>query len=246
MADHSDDTRARLLNAAAEVFAEHGYENATIREICRRANANVALVSYYFGEKLHLYTEVLRCSATPPATPPVSPSTSPEEALRQMIYAMVDRMLDPEAQKNLRYRLMMHECVQPTTATERVVDEVLRPVYQRMCELAGAVLHLPADHEKTRLSVHSIFGQIAHWAHSRPVLPRLWPQMRMTLEQRQQIAQHIADFSLAYLRSYRLKSVSPRLPLSGRDRKAMVLKGDDDRSRMVAHPETKDLPWEKP
>ena len=53
-----DNTRTRLLKAAAEVFAEHGYENATVRQICTRAGANVALVNYHFGDKLELYTEV--------------------------------------------------------------------------------------------------------------------------------------------------------------------------------------------
>ena len=62
-----DNTRTRLLKAAAEVFAEHGYENATIRQICTRADANVALVNYHFGDKLELYTEVLRFCLQPGA-----------------------------------------------------------------------------------------------------------------------------------------------------------------------------------
>ncbi len=56
----ADDTRANLLDAAGRVFAERGYQSATIREICRKAGANVASVNYTFGDKMGLYTEVLR------------------------------------------------------------------------------------------------------------------------------------------------------------------------------------------
>ena len=57
-----DATRNKLLEAAGQVFAEHGYHSATVREICMRAGANVAAVNYHFGDKLELYTEVLRRS----------------------------------------------------------------------------------------------------------------------------------------------------------------------------------------
>jgi AcrR family transcriptional regulator len=37
---HADATRARLIDAAGQVFAEYGYQGATVREICRRARTS--------------------------------------------------------------------------------------------------------------------------------------------------------------------------------------------------------------
>lgn len=52
-------TRTRLLEAARLLFAEHGYQNVTVRMIAAAAGANIALVGRYFGSKAGLFGEVL-------------------------------------------------------------------------------------------------------------------------------------------------------------------------------------------
>jgi hypothetical protein len=60
---------------------------------------------------------------------------------------------------------------------------------------------LPPDDEKVRLCAHSVMGQVLFYPQARAVLALLWPQMKATPEQLDRIADHIADFSLAYLRT---------------------------------------------
>ncbi|MEW2269209.1 TetR/AcrR family transcriptional regulator [Streptomyces griseofuscus] len=66
------ETRARILRAAGAVFAERGYEAATVRDIAARAGVNQALIFRYFGSKQALLTEVMaqdgkeQVSSTPP------------------------------------------------------------------------------------------------------------------------------------------------------------------------------------
>jgi hypothetical protein len=62
------------------------------------------------------------------------------------------------------------------------------------------------DDLKTRLSTQSIMGQVFFYPLTAPVLARLWPQFKMTPEQLDSIAGHIADFSLAALRAQKVKA----------------------------------------
>jgi AcrR family transcriptional regulator len=196
-------TRDKLIDAAGHVFAERGFRATTIREICKRAGANVAAVNYTFGDKMGLYTEVLRHSvrAAKTATMNVAldSSLSPEDTIRGVIRARLMSMCREEL-PDWHIRLVMHECSQPTGAMQRVVDEGMRPIYDRMKEAVGQVIGLPPDHETTRLSVNSIVGQILFYTFSRPVLMHLQPELKLTPDQLERIADHIADFSLAYLK----------------------------------------------
>jgi AcrR family transcriptional regulator len=196
-------TRDKLIEAAGSVFAERGYNDATIREICRRAGANVASVNYTFGDKMGLYTEVLRHSVRASKTAVMSAaldtSLTPEETIRGVIRARL-MSLCRETRPDWHIRLVMHEFSHPTPAMARVVDEGMRPVYDRMRKAVGEVIGLPPDHETTRLSVNSIVGQILFYTFSWPVLSHLQPELKLTPEQLERIADHIGEFSLAYLK----------------------------------------------
>jgi AcrR family transcriptional regulator len=198
-----DLTRDKLIEAAGHVFAERGYVAATVREICRRAGANVAAVNYTFGDKMGLYTEVLRHSVRAAQSAALSASLdsdlSPEEVVRGVIRARL-MSLCGEARPDWHFRLVMHEFSHPTPAMARVVDEGMRPVYDRVRKAVGEILGLPPDHETTRLSVNSIVGQILFYAFSQPVLSRLQPELKLTPDQLNRIADHIAEFSFAYLK----------------------------------------------
>ena len=58
--DRQDNTRKRdrILDVAEALFAEHGYDGVTLRQIARGAGVDVALASYHFGKKLDLFNAV--------------------------------------------------------------------------------------------------------------------------------------------------------------------------------------------
>src|ERR1700692_720518 len=177
----SELTRDKLIEAAGHVFAERGYRAATIRYICRRAGANVAAVNYTFGDKMGLYTEVLRHSVRAAKTAAMSAALdanlSAEETIRAVIRARL-MVLCQETRPDGHLRLVIHEFSQPTPAMARVVDEGMRPIYDRVRKAVGEVIGLPPDHETTRLSVNSIVGQILFYTFSWPVLAHLQPELQ--------------------------------------------------------------------
>jgi TetR/AcrR family transcriptional regulator len=56
----AEGTREAILNAAEEVFAEHGFDGARIDAIAAKAGYNKSLIFQYFGDKLGLYGRVVR------------------------------------------------------------------------------------------------------------------------------------------------------------------------------------------
>lgn len=203
IAAHSVATRQKLVDSAGPIFAEKGYYSATVREICKRAGANVAAVNYHFKDKLGLYEEVLiqckRAAHVDQVSIALDQSGSPEDILRAVIRARVQG-LRKNAMASWQLRIFAHELADPTPALSRMIDRISRPIYDRLLELTGKIIGTPPRHTKTRLCAHSVMGQILFYVFAGPLFARFSPEMKLTDEMLEQIANHIADFSLAYLR----------------------------------------------
>ena len=208
----SDPTRDKLLDVAGRIFADRGYRAATIREICVAAGANVAAVNYHFGDKLGLYTEVVQESARAAevegiqnALDMVAPA---EEILRAVVRARL-RSLCKADRPDWQFRILTHELAEPTPALRRLINKVGRPLFQRLLELIGGMIGLPADDDTTRLCAISVMGQILVYVLASPLLTGVWPELKMTPMQVDYIADHIADFSLSYIQNFRSRAFVP-------------------------------------
>ena len=203
-----DVTREKLMKVAGPIFADRGYQATTIREICVEAGANVAAVNYHFGDKLGFYTEILQQSVRAVQLEAVrnvlDQSAPPEDILRALIRARL-QSITGEDLPGWHSRLLAHELVQPTPAFRQLVKNVARPIYKRTLELIGEMIGLPPNDDRTRLCAISVVGQVLAYVLPGPLLTEIWPKLRMTPDQVERIADHIADFSLSYLQDFRSK-----------------------------------------
>jgi AcrR family transcriptional regulator len=201
---HDTATRQRLLEVAGEVFAEQGFRAATIRDICARAEANVAAVNYHFGDKEALYRDVLDHAHAialrryPPdlGTTPDSP---PEERLRAFVRAFLLRLLDDGVPAWLG-KLMAREMIEPTGALDGLVESTMRPMFRRLVGLVGAIAGTGADPKSVRLCAQSIVAQCVFYRHAEECLRRLGQDAESAKGQVERVADHVARFSLAAIR----------------------------------------------
>jgi TetR/AcrR family transcriptional regulator, regulator of cefoperazone and chloramphenicol sensitivity len=197
----SAETRQRLLDAAGEVFAEHGFRNATIQEICRRADANIAAVNYHFSDKQQLYHAVIRyaesCVQDLPAEQP--PGTPAEDRLRAHVEWFLHHLLD-EGQPAWHGKLVAREMIEPTPALDEIVEAHIRESQLRLDAIIRDLLGPGASADQVRRCTFSVVGQCLFYHHCEPIVTRLYPGVDMSESEIPALAAHVVRFSLAGIR----------------------------------------------
>jgi len=79
------DSQAAVFRAAAQEFAERGYEAARVDRIAERARVNKAMLYYHYRSKQGLYTEVLRDMLRAVGVRARAIADAPEASSRSMI-----------------------------------------------------------------------------------------------------------------------------------------------------------------
>ena len=197
-------TRQRLLEAAGEVFAEQGFRAATVREICRRAGANVAAINYHFGDKERLYGEVLlyahhRATEAIPRNLAADANATPEQRLRGFIHAMVRSFLS-EGRPAWQAMLIMREIAAPSKMLDVMVDQNVRPRFAMVKSIIQDLLGGAATEDELRRCAWSVVGQCFFYRFGHPVLKRLHPPLEYDDAEIARIADHIANFSLCAIK----------------------------------------------
>ncbi len=203
--DRAPETRERLLEAAGEVFAEHGFRDATIREICEKAQANVAAVNYHFGDKEELYAAVFsyaRSCAVADAEVNVSPAAPAEERLRAFVRAVLKRFFD-EGRPAWLGKLVAREMIDPTKALDSLVKEQIRPNAERVRGIVRELIGVETSDEELWRCSFSLAAQWLFYFHCGQVVKRLNPNQQFGPQELDRLADHITKFSVAALKGWR-------------------------------------------
>jgi TetR/AcrR family transcriptional regulator, regulator of cefoperazone and chloramphenicol sensitivity len=193
-------TRARLLQAACAVFAHKGFHQATVADICRQAGANVAAVSYYFGDKAGLYVAAWQrafqtFSDQFPLKPAEVTAASAEAALRGQIRRLVLEFSRQDSTGEFA-RLYMLELARPSGLVDRTWHEMVNAHRQRLQGLIRAVLGPEAPEEDVLFCEMSIINQCRAFVTIRRSDLEYMVAQALTPEVVEKMADHITRFSL--------------------------------------------------
>ena len=193
------ETRDRLFKVAERLFADRGFKRVTVRDICRAARANVAAVNYHFGDKLGLYREVLQSAidtmrATNDAAREAGAGQTAEEQLRRYIAVFIRKLLGPGS--DTVHKLVTREMNDPTPVLDALVEQAVRPRVDYLSGLIAEIIGCPPTDQRVLRCVASVQAQSIAYLPN-PIATRLGLANKPTAANLADIAEHIAEFSLA-------------------------------------------------
>lgn len=205
MNDKQDvNTKDALLAAAIEVFADKGFDAATVRDICGKAGANVAAVNYHYGGKDALYMAVLEVVfPTDTYEPSGTPDMDPEKRLKVYLRTLVsDIYKRGENIVSDRWAIFLREMAKPSKNLDFIVKRQVQPRADELREIVTAVLGADTPDHILAFASSSVWILLLDHLLTQPILDRLTPRRPAINEENMHIfIDHVLTFSLGGLRA---------------------------------------------
>jgi len=160
-------TRNAILDAAADEFAEKGYELASVRAVCARAGVNVALANRYFGSKEELYRTTAKMLFGDLGAPlavladEVTDAASWQAAVREWIDDFLYMSLPTQPAQRRCAALFRHEVTRPTVFHREFGEAFGKPVYEALRNLLAMAVK---DEVELDLWTSSVWAQVSVYA----------------------------------------------------------------------------------
>lgn len=163
-----DETKEKILAAATRLFARRGLDGVTIREICREAGVNGALVNYHFGTKENLYGACMRRMFESGGGPTVvaldrdvKDARSWKAAVRAWVHGFSDTMHDVRGTTGFAAGAFRHEVVNPSALSGHILEAYGRPLFESLCRLLRMATRTEME---VRLWATAIWSQLSSYA----------------------------------------------------------------------------------
>ena len=164
------ETRTRILDAAEELFMQHGFEGTSMRLLTTKAGVNLAAVNYHFGSKDALIEAVFHRRLDPMNLARIAeldklesadPSPSPEAIIRAFITPGLRLMADGKDGGRNFTRLLGRAYTEPNKQVRQLIGQMYAPAMQRYkAVLERSLPQMPRDELVWRM--HFMFGTLAY------------------------------------------------------------------------------------
>jgi TetR/AcrR family transcriptional regulator, regulator of cefoperazone and chloramphenicol sensitivity len=205
----SGTTKEKLLAAASDVFVEMGFRDATVAEICARAEANISAVNYYFGSKEALYQEAWRHSFNEsikayPQDGGVNDAAPLEEQLHGQIKALIKRIADDN---NKDFFISQMEMINPTGLLEEVMKTELIPLREKTLSIVLKLLGNKVTAREVSYCETCIISMCVHPMLMQRIMRRNSNMKVHVIDDLDAFADHVIKFALAGIAAIREKGL---------------------------------------
>lgn len=131
-----EQVRARILKSALNVFATHGFEGTSVRNIASDAHVSISLLIYHFGSKEELWRATIN-DIFAKAVPDVEhdPEMLAATTAAARLSLLIERSVRLFSEYPALHRLMTLEGHQPTDRLIWMCDSFIRENYKHVCAL---------------------------------------------------------------------------------------------------------------
>ena len=199
------ESRERVVQAAARIFASVGYANAHVRDIAGAAGAPPSAINKFFGSKEALYREVLVTHQLAlyrdEAPPDPTEFGQPEEALKALIRFKLRLVLIRASRTSIAGQLIVRELQDPTPALDDLIDIYVVPIRRAFSAVIGDLLGDRDNRTLRRQIVDLVFGLCVYPELAAELKERLDSPPPRTEEGVEQLAETLYTFVLSGIRA---------------------------------------------
>jgi len=192
-------TRTSLVEAAGRLFAQKGYHDVSVREICKQAGTNSAAINYHFGGKKQMFLYVLGQAFQSTSQQPLPKDTAPEAALAAFVKRTVLHILQEDS-ASWKPALMLKVMHEDTALFQEAMHTMIQHEFQDLRGIISRIVPAQVTLEKLRLVCFSILGQCLFYHHNQTLIGVIDPNLLSSQAAIEAIAEHITAFSLAAIR----------------------------------------------
>jgi len=166
------DTKEIIMSAAMRLFAVKGVKTVTVREICKAAEVNVAMINYHFHGKEGLYQACIErlfpqtvCQELASLPDKVRDAKGWKEAIRCWVRCFSGAIRSSSGGTALVAGFFRQEVVNPSPMSGLIRARYVQPVYDSLSKLFGMAVR---DADERRLWVESVWSQLSACALTAP------------------------------------------------------------------------------